>query len=453
MSTRKYFGTDGIRGIANREPINPETLVKLGKAIAKVFLKDSGKHRIIIGKDTRLSGYMIESALVAGSLSMGADVLLTGPIPTPGLAYLTKSMRCDAGIMISASHNPFEDNGIKIFAADGFKLPDEMESEIEDYLESGELEHVGAESARLGKAKRIDDALGRYTVHLKSCFPRNLSLEGLKIGFDGANGAAYAVGPQTFEELGAEVVARGVLPNGRNINSGFGSLYPEVVASLVQENKLDLGIAVDGDADRVVLVDEKGGIIDGDKILAICAGFYQQQGRLASNKIVSTVMSNLALEHYLQSLGIELIRTSVGDRYVLEAMRKDKIEIGGEQSGHMIFLGDANTGDGLLAALKVIEVMLNTGKSLSQLAKVYSPYPQILENIKVTKKPALESVPQIAAAIKAAETKLGSTGRILVRYSGTENKVRVMVECQDAKLCQQLVSDVSEIVEQQLGLL
>lgn len=446
---RSYFGTDGIRGVANSTPLTPETMVRLGKAIAKVFLADKGKHRILIGKDTRLSGYMLETALSAGITAMGADVLLVGPIPTPGVSYLTKSMRADAGIVISASHNPFEDNGIKIFGADGLKLSDEIERELEDLLSSSSLDDEVAPPTAIGKATRINDAVGRYTVFLKSHFPRELSIEGTKIGLDCANGAAYIVAPQTFLELGAEVVSRGVSPNGRNINAGFGSLYPEVVAKLVKEQNLDIGISLDGDADRCIIVDEEGRVLDGDAILAISAIHLKQKSDLKG--VVGTVMSNLALEVLLRDHGIDFVRAPVGDRYVLEELIKHDYILGGEQSGHMIFRDISPAGDGILTSLMILSIMAETGKKLSELAASYKPFPQKLINVPVVTKPPLHSIPEIDAALKKAESSLGSSGRVLVRYSGTENKVRVMVEARDESLCKQTAQDVAVVLEKEIG--
>jgi len=448
---RKFFGTDGIRGVANTPPLDPETCVLLGKAVAKVFLARKGKHRILIGKDTRLSGYMIETSIAAGITSMGADVMLVGPVPTPGVSYLTKSMRADAGIMISASHNSFEDNGIKIFGNDGLKLQDDIEIQIEELLGSSDLEALKAEPTDIGKANRINDAIGRYTVFLKSNFPRELTLEGMRIGLDCANGAAYVVAPQTFIELGAEVTSRGVSPNGRNINAGFGSLYPEVVAKLVSEQNLHIGIALDGDADRCILIDEKGNEINGDAILAICALHRKRKGTLKGNAVVATVMSNFALEKLLKDEGIQLHRAAVGDRYVLEELIKNDLDMGGEQSGHMIFRDLATSGDGILTALTILMIMVETGKSLSELASVYQPYPQKLLNIPVTQKPPLDSVPRIQESIKKAQKVLGDSGRVLVRYSGTENKCRVMVEARDEEICKAQAQAIADVVEQELG--
>lgn len=448
---RKYFGTDGIRGVAGVSPLDPETLVRLGKAVAKVFMKDQRKHRILVGKDTRLSGYMIESSLAAGITAMGADLMLCGPVPTPGVAYLTKSMRADAGIMISASHNPFEDNGIKIFGSDGFKLPDELEGEIEQLLEPGVLDGKVVDASQIGKATRINDAIGRYTVFLKESFPREATLEGLKIGLDCANGAAYVVGPQTCAELGAEVVSRGVSPSGRNINSGFGSLYPEVVGKLVTEQNLNLGIALDGDADRCILVDEKGRVLDGDIALAICAIDMKERGVLRKPMVVATQMSNLGLEKLLTSHGIEVIRTGVGDRAVLEEMVRQGVQLGGEQSGHTIFSDYATTGDGMLTALMVMSVMCRKGRPLSELASAFTAFPQRLVNVKVSQRPDLDTIEPLKKAIEQKEKELGTTGRVLVRYSGTENKARVMVECEDEDACKKHAHDLAEIIEREIG--
>jgi phosphoglucosamine mutase len=449
-SQRQYFGTDGIRGVAGVAPLDPENLVRLGKAIAHIFLRHKGKHRILIGKDTRLSGYMIETALAAGITSTGADVLLVGPLPTPGVAYLTRSMRADAGVMVSASHNPFEDNGIKIFGADGYKLPDDVELELERLLDdpSG---IARAEPASIGKATRIDDAVGRYTVFLKGAFPREMSFEGLKIGFDGAHGAGYIVAPQAFTELGAEVMSRGTSPNGRNINAGFGSLYPEVVRSLVLENNLNIGVSLDGDADRCVLVDEKGTIIDGDMILALCAKDLKERGLLPSNRVVATVMSNVGLERFLAAEGIDLVRTQVGDRYVLEEMLRSGAELGGEQSGHTIFGASSTTGDGIFTALTVLSIIVRKQKPLSELLADFVRFPQKLVNINVTQKVPLDTLPSVTAIIKSKEEDLKGCGRVLVRYSGTENKVRVMVEAESEDQCRRHVADIASVIEREIG--
>ncbi|RMG44269.1 MAG: phosphoglucosamine mutase [Candidatus Dadabacteria bacterium] len=450
---KRYFGTDGIRGVANTPPLESESLVRLGRAVASIFLSEKSKrkkHRVLIGKDTRLSGYMIETALASGITSMGCDVLLVGPIPTPGVAYLTRSMRADAGIMISASHNPYEDNGIKIFAADGYKLPDELELQIEKLMQPDALEER-ALPADIGKATRIDDAIGRYTVYLKGCFPREYLLEGLKVGFDCANGAGYIVGPQTCVELGADVISRGTSPNGRNINAGFGSLYPEIVCELVKENNLNIGISLDGDADRAIFSDEKGNIIDGDAVLAMCAIDLKEQGLLRNNIVVATVMSNLGLERALEPFGISVKRVQVGDRYVLEEMRRIGAQLGGEQSGHTIFSDYATTGDGILTALQVMAYMCRTEKPLSELASVFKRLPQKLVNVRVKAKPPLESVEAIQTVIEKKQKELGSSGRLLVRYSGTEDKARVMVECEDQKACDKHARDVADVIEKEIG--
>jgi phosphoglucosamine mutase len=416
-------------------------------------MRDNGHRRvrILIGKDTRLSGYMIESSLAAGITAMGADLMLCGPLPTPGVAYLTKSMRADAAIVISASHNPYEDNGIKIFGSDGYKLPDELEEQVEALLEPGALEGKAADAGHIGKAYRIDDAVGRYTVFLKENFPRELSLDGVKIGLDCANGAAYIVAPQTLTELGAEVVSRGVSPSGRNINDGFGSLYPDVVGKLVVEQNLNLGIALDGDADRCILVDEKGKVLDGDTVLAICAIDLKERGLLRENKVVATVMSNLGLDNLLQTHGIQVVRTGVGDRAVLEEMIRQGVQLGGEQSGHTIFSDISTTGDGLLTALMVMAVMGRKGKTLSELAANFLTFPQKLVNIKVSHKPPLETIEPLKKAIEQKELELGAKGRVLVRYSGTENKARVMVECEDEEACKRHANDLAQIVEREIG--
>lgn len=453
MRERKLFGTDGIRGVANSSPLEPEFLVRLGRAIGAIFIGKKGRHRILIGKDTRLSGYMIETALASGITSMGADVLLVGPLPTPGVAYLTKSMRADAGVMISASHNPYEDNGIKLFASDGYKLPDAKEIAIEEIVQQGDFSAIKADPSQVGKATRIADAVGRYTVYLKECFARDVSLDGLRVGFDCANGAGYIVGPQTFEELGASVLTRGASPNGRNINAGFGSLYPEIVRKLVMENNLDIGIALDGDADRAIIVDEKGHVLDGDDILALCALYLKERGALPLDRVVATVMSNIALELFLREHGVELLRASVGDRYVLEEMIRSGAALGGEQSGHTIFTRWSTTGDGLLTALKVLECMQRSGKSLSEIRPQFERFPQKLISIEVRSKPDLSTLPEVKQVLRDAKRSLDGRGRVLVRYSGTENKARVMVECEDKSLCEQLAVQLSEVIERELGAL
>ncbi|MBI5441998.1 MAG: phosphoglucosamine mutase [Deltaproteobacteria bacterium] len=452
VGTRKLFGTDGVRGIANVEPMTTEMMVKLGRAAAHVFKeRRPGRHRIVIGKDTRLSGYMLENALAAGICSMGVDILLVGPLPTPGIAFITSSMRADAGVVISASHNPFQDNGIKFFDRDGFKLPDEVEAEMEAHIFNGALEHVRPVATEVGKAARVDDAVGRYVVFLKSTFPSRLTLEGVKVVVDCANGAAYKVAPAVFEELGAEVVRLGVTPNGVNINEECGSLHPSCVAATVRETGAHLGIALDGDADRVIVVDERGEEVDGDHIMAICGRKLQSAGKLQGGTVVATVMSNLGLERSLAEAGIRLERARVGDRYVVEAMRAQGYNFGGEQSGHLIFLDHATTGDGVLAALQLLAVMVESGKPLSELAKVMTAVPQVLLNVKVRERRPLASLPQVTAEVAAVERELGSAGRVLVRYSGTEAKLRVMIEGDDEGRIRNYADRIVEAVRREVG--
>jgi len=425
---RKIFGTDGIRGKANLAPMNSETALKVGRACAYLFRNARRRHRILIGKDTRLSGYMLESALTSGICSMGVDVILVGPLPTPGIAFMTRSLRADAGVVISASHNPFEDNGIKFFSGSGFKLPDETEAEVEDLVFTGKIDHIRPTARAIGKAFRVDDAVGRYVEFVKNTFPKNLTLEGMKIVVDCANGAAYKTSPLILRELGAEVVTLGCQPDGRNINRRCGSVHPEIVQKAVARHNADVGLTHDGDADRVLLVDDKSILVDGDRILAICALDRAVDRRLAGKGVVGTVMSNLGLEVTLREAGIDLLRTPVGDRYVVEEMLRSGCLIGGEQSGHIIFLDHQTTGDGIVTALQVLSVMKRTGRKLSTLARAMKSYPQVLVNIRVAERRPLEDFPAIVKAITAAEKKLGKSGRVLVRWSGTEPKVRVMVE-------------------------
>ena len=425
---RVLFGTDGMRGVANLEPMTSATVMRLGMAVA-ARLRQPGRHtRIAIGKDTRLSGYMFESALAAGIVAMGADVWLTGPLPTPGIAFITSSMRCDAGVVISASHNPFEDNGIKVFARDGYKLPDHVEAEIEALMSSPELDAQRAAPADIGYSRKIEDARGRYVVYCKATFPSELSLDGLRIVVDGANGAAYRVGPNVFEELGAKVIAIHTNPNGKNINARAGALHPQTMAETVRNHDAHLGIAFDGDADRLVLCDEHGTIVDGDAVMAMCATRMLQQKRLVKDTLVTTVMSNIGLERALRAAGGKLVRTQVGDRYVVEEMRKHGYNLGGEQSGHLVFLDHATTGDGIVAALRVLAIMTRENKALSELARVMTRTPQVLINTAVERKVPLDQLPAVQKMIADVERQLGDDGRILVRYSGTENKVRVMIE-------------------------
>ena len=449
---RRLFGTDGIRALANKEPMDSYTVLKLGQALAYHISRDGNKNKkILIGKDTRISGYMLEYALVSGICSMGVTAQLVGPLPTPGIAFMTRGMRADAGIQISASHNPFEDNGIKIFGPDGFKLPDEVEDEIESLMFSDKLDSLRAGPTEIGKAVRIDDAVGRYIAYLKGCFHRTFKLDGKKIVLDAANGAAYKVAPMVFRELGAEVILVGDQPNGVNINDGVGSLYPENIAHLVVKHKADIGISLDGDADRVILVDEKGQVVDGDQLLAALAVYFKNAGELENDTVVGTVQSNLGLEIFLKEHGIEFVRTDVGDRYILERMVADGYNLGGEQSGHFILLDYNTTGDGILSALMFLYIMKSSGKSVSQLTGAMKTVPQILINIKVLSKPPLETLPKIQEEIKAAQAQLADTGRLLLRYSGTENKIRVMVEAQDEALCKSVAEKLAEVVREELA--
>jgi phosphoglucosamine mutase len=448
--TRKLFGTDGVRGLANAEPITAMTALRLALAAGAHFTRGGHRHRVIIGKDTRLSGYMLETALTSGFLSMGMDVMLLGPLPTPAVAMLTRSMRADLGVMISASHNPYEDNGIKLFGPDGFKLSDEIEAEIEGrMLGSGFEAALGlAPSARLGRAKRIDDAQGRYIEFVKSSFPKGLSLEGMRVVIDCANGAAYKVAPTVLWELGADVVAIANEPNGTNINAACGAVHTERLCDQVKSSGAHLGIALDGDADRVIVVDETGTVIDGDQLMGLIAESWQSAGRLAGDGIAATVMSNLGLERHLAGLGLKLHRTSVGDRYVVEAMRRLGLNIGGEQSGHIILSDFATTGDGLMAALQVLAVLIKADRPASEAGRVFAPLPQLLKNVRYQQgaKPPLEQA-RVKDAIAAGEAALNGCGRLLIRKSGTETLIRVMAEGEDRVLVARVVDDIVEAVE------
>jgi phosphoglucosamine mutase len=448
---RKLFGTDGVRGVANQDPMTSEMALRIGRAAAHVFRDSHQRHRIVIGKDTRLSGYMIESALTSGLCSMGVDVLLVGPVPTPGIAFLTRSLRADAGVVISASHNPYEDNGIKFFGRDGFKLPDEVEKRMEDLIFSGAIDAIRPTAAEIGKAFRIDDAIGRYNEFVKSSIPRGMDLSGLRVVVDSANGAAYKIGPRILIELGADVISLYDQPNGVNINQGCGSLYPEVVSRAVKANGAQIGIAFDGDADRVMLCDEKGAVVDGDVVMAVCALQMMKEGRLKQKTLVATVMSNLGLEIALQKAGGKLVRAAVGDRYVMEKMLEGGYNLGGEQSGHVIFLDHNTTGDGLISALQVLSIMKQTGKPLSELAACMKTYPQTLVNVKVRERRDLMSIPEITQRMAEIEKKLGGSGRLLVRYSGTEPKVRVMIEGEDERGIKTLAEDLAGIIKEKLG--
>ncbi len=437
--TRKLFGTDGVRGIANLEPMTAETALRLAEAAAAYFRRGDHRHRVVIGKDTRLSGYLIEPALTAGFIAMGMDVFLVGPMPTPALAMLTRAMRCDLGVVISASHNPFEDNGIKLFGPDGFKLSDEIEMDIERRMEKGVPER--APSAKLGRATRLEDAPGRYIEFVKRSFPAHLRLDGLKIAIDCANGAAYKVAPTVLFELGANVVPLGVAPDGLNINRHCGATAPDMLREQTVAHGCDLGIALDGDADRVVMVDEKGGVIDGDQLMALIGASWHASGKLAGGGIVATVMSNLGLERFLKSKGLALARTAVGDRYVLEHMRGKGFNVGGEQSGHIILSDYASTGDGLIAALQVLAVIVDSKKPASAVARQFAPVPQLLKSVRYDKGNGAQPLEKdgVKKAIAAAEKRLAATGRLLIRKSGTEPVIRVMAEGDDAQMVKSVV--------------
>ncbi|MGB8992422.1 MAG: phosphoglucosamine mutase [Desulfobaccales bacterium] len=441
--TRKLFGTDGVRGVANVYPMTADVALQLGRALAYVIKYGPGRHRIVVGKDTRISGYLLEYATVAGICSMGVDVLLLGPFPTPGIAHITSSMRADAGVVISASHNPYQDNGIKFFSGNGFKLPDELEARIEVLMTQPEVEGACPTATDVGQAFRIDDARGRYISFLKGTFPKEMELDGLKIVVDCAHGATYRIAPEIFTELGAEVIPLGVRPNGKNINHKCGATAPETMATLVKRHGADLGVAFDGDGDRVILVDHRGEIVDGDHVMGICALDMLERERLRRKTVVGTVMSNLGLEVALKQRGARLLRTPVGDRYVVEAMLKGGYDLGGEQSGHVIFLNHTTTGDGILTALRLLAVMLRKDKPLAELAACVQKYPQILINVTVKERKDLKTLPQARHAIHEAEKRLGDKGRLLVRYSGTEPKLRVMAEGEDEPLIQQVAQDLA----------
>ena len=451
---RRLFGTDGIRGLANHDPMTPETSLKLGKSLTYILKQNrdrSYKPTIVIGKDTRLSGYIFEQALSSGIASMGADVLLVGPLPTPAIAFITASMRADAGIVISASHNPYEDNGIKIFDRNGYKLPDEKEMEIEDLIWNGDERLLRSAPEEIGKAFRIDDAPGRYVVFAKNSFPNNMTLEGIKLVLDCANGAAYKVAPIIFRELGAEVITIGVTPDGKNINTNCGSLNPELLREKVLDSGADLGIALDGDADRVIFCDEKGEIVDGDKIIAICAREMIEKGTLKSGAVVTTLMSNMALERYIKDQGLEFIRTQVGDRYVVEEMRSRGANLGGEQSGHIIFLDHTTTGDGTLAALQILGIMNQKEQTLSELASIIELYPQVLLNVRVKNKKDMKDIPELEKQMEQNEKKLNGKGRINIRYSGTEPISRVMVEGENDVLINEIAKELADTIQKEIG--
>jgi phosphoglucosamine mutase len=448
---RKLFGTDGIRGVANIEPMTGEMAMKLGRAAAYIFKNKTGRHRIVIGKDTRLSGYMLESALTSGICSMGVDVLLIGPLPTPGIAFITRALRADAGVVISASHNPYEDNGIKFFSEDGFKLPDDLELEIEKLIFSGKIDSIRPTAKDMGKAYRINDAEGRYIEFAKNSIPKGMDFEGVKIVLDCANGAAYKVAPMMLRELGAEVAAIGVEPSGMNINDGCGSLYPKKLQELVLEKKADIGIAYDGDADRAIFSDELGREVNGDQIMTMCAIEMKKQGRLKNNILVTTVMSNMGLDIAMKEAGINVIKTKVGDRYVLEEMVKKDCNLGGEQSGHIIHLDYNTTGDGVITTLQILALMNNTKKKLSALSSCMTIFPQVLLNVRVKEKKEFSSIPEVSKAIKNCEEQLKDRGRILVRYSGTEPLARVMIEGENEGKIKTMAEEIAGTIKETIG--
>jgi phosphoglucosamine mutase len=454
---RKIFGTDGVRGVANIEPVTAETALKLGRAAAHVItqLNAAGRTghraRIVIGKDTRLSGYMLETAMAAGIMSLGVDVLLIGPLPTPGTAYITRSLRADAGIVLSASHNSYEDNGIKFFRHDGYKLDDEIEARIENLVFSGEIEAIRPTASKVGRATRIDDALGRYVEFAKTSFPRGLTLEGIRIAVDAGNGAAYKSTPCILRELGANAIVAHNSPNGRNINKDCGSTHPEELQRLVKETGAHIGITHDGDADRVLLCDENGEAVDGDEILAIAAVDFLQAGRLAQNTLVATIMSNFGLDETIQAAGGTVTRTKVGDRYVIEEMMKRGLNLGGEQSGHMIFHDYTTTGDGIISALQILRIMTETGKPLSELKQVLRKYPQAQRNLRVKSKLPVESLTQVQSLLREVEQELDGQGRVLLRYSGTEPKIRLLIEGRDRDRIDAQADRIAEAIAAEIG--
>lgn len=448
---RKLFGTDGIRGVANLEPMTSEIAMQLGRAAAHIFMRRAGRHQVVIGKDTRLSGYMLESALTSGICSMGVDVLLVGPLPTPAIAFLTRSLRADAGVVISASHNPYQDNGIKFFSNEGFKLPDEVEARIEQLIISDEIKHLRPTADAIGKAYRIGDAEGRYIEFVKRSLPKDLDFQGIKLVVDCAHGAAYKVAPAVFRELGAELVVIGDKPDGTNINDGCGAVHPEQLQEAVRRHGAHIGVALDGDADRAIFVCEQGKIVDGDHVMAALGLDLHAQGQLACQTVVGTVMSNFGLELAMKKAGIQLMRTQVGDRYLLERMLADGYNFGGEQSGHFIFLDHNTTGDGLISALQILSLMKRTGIPLSELAKAMTAVPQILLNVQVKHKPDLNQIPDIQQAIQTAEATLNGSGRVLVRYSGTESLLRIMVEGERQTTIREVADHLAAIVRARIG--
>src|SRR5262245_40969385 len=472
-SQRHLFGTDGVRGVANQEPMTSEMALKLGRAIAKVLYEskpgetaermlsasfsrrngedDKHRYKILIGKDTRLSGYMLETALASGIVSMGADVLLVGPLPTPGVAFLTRSMRADAGVVISASHNPYQDNGIKFFSWNGFKLPDEVEARMEQMIFGGETEESRPTASEIGKAYRISDAVGRYNVFLKNCFPRHLTLEGLKIVVDCGHGAAYKVVPEVLAELGAEVLPIGVQPDGENINRRCGALYPETARDVLMHEGADMAVSLDGDADRAIFVDDSGEILDGDQVLAVCALDMQNKGVLKGSGLVATVMSNLGLELAMRKADLDVIRTQVGDRYVVEKMLDGDYNLGGEQSGHILFLDHNTTGDGAITCLQLLALMVERRKRLSELKKVMTRLPQVLVNVAVKERRELSTMSKVTRKIDEIERALAGRGRVLVRYSGTELLARVMLEGEDEKKINAMAQEIANGIRAEVG--
>ncbi|MGB8353304.1 MAG: phosphoglucosamine mutase [Chthoniobacteraceae bacterium] len=458
LPVRKIFGTDGVRGVANIEPVTAETALKLGRAAAHVITQlGHASHRpghrakIVIGKDTRLSGYMLENALASGIMSLGVDVVVIGPLPTPGVAYITRSLRADAGIVLSASHNPYEDNGIKFFRHDGYKLDDEIERKIETLVFSGEIESIRPTASKIGQAKRIDDALGRYVEFAKRSFPRGATLENLRIAVDVANGAAYKSTPSILRELGANIIVVHDTPNGRNINRDCGSTHPEEIQRVVKETNAQIGITHDGDADRALLCDENGEIVDGDEIMAIAAIDFLKNKRLAQNTLVATVMSNFGLDEAVQSAGGRVVRTQVGDRYVIAEMMKNQLNLGGEQSGHMIFGDYTTTGDGIVSALQILRIMIETGKPLSELKKCLNKYPQAQRNLKVRQKVPIEELASVSTLVAEAERELKGQGRVLLRYSGTEPKIRLLIEGRDGDRINAQADRIAESILSQIG--
>ena len=447
--SRALFGTDGIRGPANVAPMTPEVALRVGMAVAAHFGREG---KVVVGKDTRRSGYMLETALASGLCAVGADVMLLGPMPTPGIAYITHSMRADAGVVVSASHNPFEDNGIKLFAADGFKLPDEVEAHLEALMADPiALDGQRATGEAIGRSVRIDDAKGRYITHLKHAFPDDLTLDGVRIVVDCAHGAAYRIAPLVFAELGATVIAVGVTPDGVNINRDVGAMHPEFLRAQVLEHAADLGVALDGDGDRAIFCDHRGEAVDGDQVMAIVGRELSRTGQLRGGAVVATVMSNIGLERSLHEVGVSLLRTPVGDRYVVEQMRRSGCSLGGEQSGHIVCLDHSTTGDGIVAALRILAVMTRHGRPLSELAGVMTRYPQVSRNFVVERKVPIERLPGLGATIAAVERELGRDGRVVVRYSGTESKLRVMVEGVDQDAIERAVDRIGEAATVELA--